>query len=107
MEGIEIAFELIMHAGNAKSKAMEAVCKSREGAFDEARTLLKEAEAELHSAHEIQTCLLTKMANGETVETNVLLTHAQDHLTMALMAMDFAEEVILLREEMRGKGVSI
>ena len=35
-------------------------------------------------------------ANGNPVELNIVLVHAQDHLTMATMAQDNAQEFINL-----------
>jgi cellobiose-specific phosphotransferase system component IIA len=34
---------------------------------------------------------------------NVLLTHAMDHLAMGSVVYDMAEEMILLRKEMKGE----
>ena len=43
-------------------------------------------------------------ANGNTVDINIILIHAEDHLTMAIMASDFAERFIeLYRDKYEGK----
>ena len=81
------AFELIMNAGNAKSLALMAVESAREFDFEEAQKQLKESQQEFHLAHQ---------ANGNPVELNIVLVHAQDHLTMATMAQDNAQEFINL-----------
>ena len=91
-----IAFGLILHAGDARSKAMEAVYLSREGHTEEALSLLDEAREELHLAHQSQTALLTAEANGEQYDLSILMVHAQDHLAMAISAIDNAEELIRL-----------
>ena len=95
----QISFQLILHSGNAKSYAMEAVEKSRQNKFEECDELMLKAEDELEQAHNSQTDLLTQFASGKEILPNVLLTHAQDHLTMATLSIDFAKEIILLRKE--------
>lgn len=95
----QISFQLILHSGNAKSYAMEAVEKSRSKAFEECDKLMLQAEEELELAHNSQTDLLTQFASGENILSNVLLTHAQDHLTMATLSIDFGKEIIMLRKE--------
>lgn len=92
----ETAFQLILKAGNAKTAAMMAIEAAREGEFDKAEEYLKENEKELHEAHELQFAMIQKEAGGEAVPVNVVLVHAQDHLTMALMARDNAQEFIHL-----------
>ena len=39
---------------------------------------------EMHKAHAFQTKLITEEASGNSVEVNVLLIHAQDHLMNAM-----------------------
>lgn len=92
------AFSLIVAAGSAKSKSMEAIDAAREGRFDEARALLKEADNGFREAHGIQFGLIQQEAKGKKVDVNIILVHAQDHLTMALMAKDNAEETICIYE---------
>ena len=96
------AFQLILHAGNAKTKAMEAIYASREGNFEEAEKDLEEAETELNEAHKCQTAMLVGAANGEKLEMDILLVHALDHLSMATTTLDLAEELVLQRKEMKG-----
>lgn len=91
-----VAFDLIMKAGNAKSKAMMAIEAAREFEFEEAEKYLKEAEQDMHEAHEAQLDMMQKEADGTPADVNIILVHAQDHLTMAIMAHDNAEEFINL-----------
>ncbi len=100
----KLAFELILHAGNAKSKAMEAIYASREKDFITAQKNLEEAEKELNEAHKSQTAMLVGEANGEKLEMNVLLVHALDHLSMATVTLELAEELVLQRKEKEGEN---
>ncbi|MET3193507.1 PTS lactose/cellobiose transporter subunit IIA [Bacillus sp. OAE603] len=95
----QIAFQLILHAGNAKSLLMEAMYIAREGKFSEAREKVTEANAELRKAHHSQTTLIQSEANGEKFPINILLVHAQDHLMNCLTTRDLVEEIIFLHEK--------
>lgn len=94
----DIAFKIISFAGNAKSSAMMAIRESREGNPAEAERLLAEADADLHNAHGAQTKLLTQEARGNAVPLNIILVHAQDHLTGAMLVRDLADEFIQLHQ---------
>lgn len=95
----QIAFQLILHAGNAKSLLMEALYLAREGKFSEARLKVNEANAELKLAHHSQTSLIQAEAGGEKYGINILLVHAQDHLMNTLTTRDLVEEIIFLHEK--------
>lgn len=99
------AFEIIAHAGTAKGCALEAIDASGEGDFKEADNLLKEGRDEMHACHDAQFSMLTQEANGTPVELNVILVHALDHLTMAIMTLDLAEKVV--ERDKRRAGVSL
>lgn len=103
MTTTEVGFQLILHAGNSKTKSMEAIYASRKHEFEKAEQLLKEAEQELVEAHQVHTDMLTQSVNDDGPELNILLVHAQDHLTMAMLTKEFAEEIILLRKEILEK----
>lgn len=94
----DVAFKIISFAGNAKSSAMMAIRESREGNPAEAQRLLAEADQDLHSAHGVQTELLTQEARGNAVPVNIILVHAQDHLTGAMLVRDLADEFVKLHE---------
>ncbi|WP_027415273.1 PTS lactose/cellobiose transporter subunit IIA [Aneurinibacillus terranovensis] len=90
----DIAFQLILFAGNGKSFAMEAIQAAKKGDFESADNLIKKAGKELGQAHEFQTKLLQQEANGEANQINVFLIHSQDHLMTALTLRDLAVEII-------------
>ncbi|PGS51987.1 PTS lactose/cellobiose transporter subunit IIA [Bacillus sp. AFS041924] len=95
----QIAFQLILHSGNAKSLLMEAMYKARDGEFEEAREKVIEANAELRLAHHSQTSLIQSEAGGQQYKINILLVHAQDHLMNTLTTRDLVEEIIYLHEK--------
>lgn len=90
----ETSFGLILNAGNARSKSLMAIEAARDGEFEQAEQLVREAEQDLRLAHQTQTDLIQKEANGQTLGVNLILIHAQDHLTMAMIMVDQAKEFI-------------
>lgn len=90
------AFDLILNAGNAKSTALMAIEAARDFDFEEAERCLKEATENMRKAHQAQFDMIQQEAGGNPIEVNIILVHAQDHLTMAMMARDNAEEFINL-----------
>lgn len=92
----ESAFQVIMNAGNSKSASMMAIESAREFNFDEAEKLIKEAEESLKEAHASQTKLIQEECNGNGVDLNIILVHSQDHLTMAIITKERAEETLNL-----------
>ncbi|WP_042461505.1 PTS lactose/cellobiose transporter subunit IIA [Neobacillus dielmonensis] len=90
------AFELIAIAGDSKSESMQAIECAREFQFEEAKEHLKKANEKLKGAHGSHFSLIQKEASGEKVEVNLILVHAEDHLSGAILMKDQAEEFIEL-----------
>lgn len=100
-EMYEIAFQIIVHAGESRSLSNEAMDAAEKYDFEKAEELLKKANDEFLECHQIQTDMLTSEANGEKNEINVIFIHAQDHLTMATMAMDNAKRLVTMYKKMK------
>lgn len=98
---LEKVMGLIMHGGDAKSNAMEAIHAAKAGNFDEADEKLKAADEALSRAHQEQTSLLTKEASGDNIDISLLLIHGQDHLMNAITFKDLAVEVIGLHKKLQ------
>lgn len=97
-EKYECAMQMILHAGNAKSAALMAIDAAADGDFEGARIQLKAAQDEMHEAHGVQFGLIQSEASGSPVDVNIVLVHAQDHLTMAILANDLAERMVDMYE---------
>lgn len=91
---LETIMTLIVHAGNAKSEAMEAIASAKEGDFNDADARIKAAEASLVEAHHSQTEMLTTEARGDKVTITLLTVHSQDHLMTSIAYTDLAKEII-------------
>ncbi len=96
----EIAFQIIVHAGESRSLSSEAMDAAENYDFEKADELLKKANDEFLECHQIQTDLLTAEANGESSPINIILVHSQDHLTMATMAMENANRIIKMYKKL-------
>src|SRR5690625_873530 len=93
-EMTEVAFQIILYAGNGKSSSMEAIQDVKKEYFSAADRLIEEAGEELSKAHHYQSKLLKKEANGEKNFINVMLIHSQDHLMTSMTVRDLAVEII-------------
>ncbi|HEM0427362.1 TPA: PTS lactose/cellobiose transporter subunit IIA [Listeria monocytogenes] len=93
-KNLEAIMGLIMHSGNAKSNAMEAIQAAKNGAFELAEEKISEAEQSIVEAHHSQTGLLTEEAKGNHMEVTLLTVHSQDHLMTAMTFTDLAKELI-------------
>lgn len=97
---LEIAFQIISFAGNAKGIAYEAIREAKSGNIDKAKEMIEEAKTEMHGAHKFQTELIQQEASGEKVDLSILLIHSQDHLMNAMNYQGLAEEIIDLHERL-------
>lgn len=102
-ENLQAIMGLIMNGGNAKSSAFEAIKAAKNGDFTKADAKLKEADKFLVDAHNSQTGMLTKEANGEHVPITLLMVHSQDHIMNAITFRDLAGEIVDLYKKLAEK----
>lgn len=91
-ELIPVAMQIILHAGNGRTKAQEAIKAAKANDFEAAHQLLKEAKENITLAHRAQTDVIQNEARGITYAPCLLFTHAQDHL------MTISSEVTLTKD---------
>ena len=94
----KISFQIILHAGNSRSSSMEAMDCARHGDFTAAKEKLTDAKRELTLAHKVQTQLLVNQSQGNVVIPDILLVHAQDHLSSASVSLDISKELVHIYE---------
>jgi len=90
----QLSFMIILHAGNARSSAFEAIAAAKRSDAALVKEKLEEAEISFLEAHKLQTELLQEEARGTSNEMSVLLVHAQDHLMTAMTVKELATEMI-------------
>lgn len=91
-----LSFALIADAGEAKSLAFMALADAKKGDFASSDENMKQSDEAYLRAHNRQTELLVKEANGEHTPVNVMLVHAQDHLMTSNLARELIREIIEL-----------
>lgn len=102
MEDLElICFQIISHAGTAKSNYIEAMAKAKEGNFKKASNLINEGIEEYRKAHKAHSSLITEEASGNKIDVGLLLMHAEDQLITTEVIKIVAEENIQLLKEVR------
>jgi PTS system cellobiose-specific IIA component len=95
--------QIILHAGDARSKCLMALQKINEENIEEARKLLSEANAEINLAHKVQTEMIQEEAKGNKKEVSLLMVHAQDHLMTAIAIRDMVITFIAYASMMEKK----
>ncbi|MFZ2624074.1 MAG: PTS lactose/cellobiose transporter subunit IIA [Propionibacterium sp.] len=84
------SFRIIALAGQARSLAMRSIRTAQSGDFTQAEQLLGHSQELFRECHDIQTQALSAHARGEQVTVDILLVHAQDHLSMANVTIENA-----------------
>jgi cellobiose PTS system EIIA component len=103
MDVLEVAMGLIAGAGDSKSYSMEAIMHAKSGDFTKAHAYMEKAKEAMVDTHEVQTQLIRGEMMGEKSEVSLLMVHAQDHLTTAMLMRDLASEFIELYERISNK----
>ena len=89
-------FNSILHAGNARSKALAAAEEAETGNYEEAEASLAEAETEQAEAHKIHAKVIQMEAGGEQVPFSVLLIHSMDLLLLSWAEIDHTRQMTSL-----------
>lgn len=100
MDYENLAMQLIIHSGNAKSLAMTAISLAKKNDMVGAREKIKQSEDAMTEAHKFQTEALQKSFEEPDRGVNMLMAHAQDHLMNAITTQTLALEFIELYERM-------
>lgn len=94
-----VEFEIVAYAGDAKTALINALNAAKNGEFEKARDLIKEADKSLVDAHNSQTKLMSKEAGGEELETTFIMSHGQDTLMTTMLLKDEINYFIDLYEK--------
>ena len=100
---LEVAMQLIMYGGEAKSCAIEAMAAAKKRDFQVATERMVAARAALLEAHNLQTKFLAQEASGTKTEITALFVHSQDHLMTSMTEINLIKEIISLRKELHKK----
>ena len=92
----EVAFEIILYSGDARTLVHEGFQLMRANEFEKAAEKLEEANQSLVKAHQTQTKLLQAYANDEKIVMEIIMVHAQDHLMTTMTLREVALEMLVL-----------
>ena len=92
-----MAFMMIAHAGSAFDRAVDLAEEAR---FEEARTTMQTGKEELNAAHRSQADLLSAEVRAEDIPFSIIMSHAQDHLTMGIFMERMAEKLIRVYQKL-------
>lgn len=97
-ELIPVSMQIILHAGDAREKAKEAIKLAKALDFDGAKKRLAEAKADIVLAHQSQTEVIQNEAAGKNYEPSLLFTHAQDTLMTIASEINLTKDIVDLFE---------
>ncbi|MGM0174862.1 MULTISPECIES: PTS lactose/cellobiose transporter subunit IIA [Enterococcus] len=97
-ELIPVSMQIILHAGNGRTKAQEAIQFAKLKDFESARAALKEAKDNIVLAHRSQTEVIQNEAAGKSYQPCLLFTHAQDHLMTITSEVNMTRDLVDLFE---------
>lgn len=103
----DLAMMIISNAGAGKGAAFEALNAAKQYDFDSAVIKMKQANDYIHDSHASHSTLLQMDARGELNEIDLLLTHAQDHVMTAQLAIELIGEIVALRMERNSKDTMV
>lgn len=96
----EVAMHIIIHAGDARNKAHEALRFIKEYDFETAYKIMENAEELIVEAHKSQTNVIQEFAGGKEVAFNLLFIHAQDTLMTIKSEISMFTELIKMVEQL-------
>jgi cellobiose PTS system EIIA component len=91
-------WQLVLHGGNARSCAYEAMDAAESGDFKSAEKHLKEAEAAFREGHQVLTSILQ---SGDDQLNGLLMMHAQDHLMTAQAELNLIRRIIYQQQSIQ------
>lgn len=95
----QVCFQIISASGMAKSLYIEAISYAKQKDFEQARSLINQAEDCFVDAHKVHAQLISQEAAGQSVDVSLLLMHAEDQMASCELAKLFANELIELYEK--------
>lgn len=104
-EAEEVVMNLVVHGGEAKSSAIEAIAAARAGDFDQADRLMVASTDALNAAHNYQSRQIgAEMSPEGGRPVSLLMVHGQDHLMSAVTTRDLAVQIIDLCRQLSSAG---
>lgn len=87
------SMQIILHAGDARLECKKALDAITYADFGKAEKCLKQAQAEITTAHKWQTDAIQEEMRGEDFEYSLLFIHAQDTLMTIYSEINIAKQL--------------
>lgn len=94
LEDFQNSFDMIYHAGNGKDELLKALHCAQEKDDEACKEHLKLAQIEINTAHSFHSSYLQELANGKSVQPDLIMMHAQDHLNSTMTIQILVTELI-------------
>lgn len=91
---VNVAMQIILHAGDARNLATDALKAAKSFDFKKADDLMKKADESIVEAHKAQTETLQSEMSGEKHDYSILFSHAQDTLMTVMSEINLSKEII-------------
>ena len=96
MTYVEVAMQIILHAGDAQHDVTQAFKAIEKNNFVEAESFVGEATNKITLAHQVQTEMIQGEASGEQSEFSFLFSHAQDTLMTVKMEIELVRRMVVV-----------
>lgn len=106
-EKVQAAMQIILHAGDARTKCKAALDAIAAADFTLAKTNMEEAQVDIRKAHRIQTDAIQAECSGESSEYSILFAHAQDTLMTINSEIIIAKQMIKIFESYEKRIASL
>lgn len=93
-EMVQNAMQIILHAGDARTKVEKALTAVSEFDFETAEKEMKFAQAKITEAHKVQTDAIQDEIRGTISGSSLLFTHAQDTLMTIYSEINIAKQLL-------------
>lgn len=97
----ELIMQIIIDSGDVRFHAYEALENANAGKYEAAEESLQKANEAVAKAHEAQTSVLFREANGEKIEITALFVHSQDHLMTAISEKNLIGQLVEMRKSIQ------
>lgn len=97
-----ICFEMICHAGEARSSFIEAIQKAKQGDFVNAEKLIASGKESYRLGHAVHLRLIQTEMEGKGEPPALILIHAEDHMMNAENFKILSEEFVELYQHIKG-----
>jgi len=102
-ELINVAMNIILEAGDARTFIHQAVKSAAEDNIDEVLSYMKQADQKIIEAHKCQTVVVQNEARGKSYDYSLLMTHAMDTLMTIVSEYNITCNMLLLSKNIHVK----